>query len=151
MFKNKKLKNLKLIDKQLTAKYCGHKTDRYGKIEAYGSSVKTEMPLRDGGVDYCLDCIGKMAIRCTWCGETIFIGDPITLYSTSTQGFQPPEYAIRYKDNQFVGCLGWDCAETGADRAGFWLPDTESNAGHVVTIRSMYSTAASDGLAISGD
>ena len=65
-----------------------------------------------------------MAIRCAWCGKPIFIGDPVTLYSSAEKNFQIPEYAVRYSENpiKLVGCMRWDCAETGADRCGFWLP-----------------------------
>jgi hypothetical protein len=65
-----------------------------------------------------------MAIRCAWCGNVIFIGDPITLYTPAKKDFSIPEYAKIYTDKplRIVGCLRWDCAETGADRAGFWMP-----------------------------
>lgn len=64
-----------------------------------------------------------MAIRCVWCGSVIFIGDPVTLYSCK-KGTKLPDYVICYnkKLNQYVGCLGWNCAETGADVSGFWIP-----------------------------
>ena len=106
-----------------TATKCGHRTQRTGQVSAFGQTITTKMPTNENGsMDYCLDCIGKMAIRCAWCGDPIFIGNPITLY-TPHGDFQVPEHAIVYNKEplQLVGCLGWNCAETGADRAGFWV------------------------------
>jgi len=83
------------------------------------------MPLANNGhPDYCLKCIGKMSIRCVWCGRTILIGSPITLL-TPLESFNVPDYAVKYgegKISAYVGCLGWDCADTGADLAGYWMP-----------------------------
>lgn len=107
-----------------TAVKCGHRTKRSGSVSAFGCTINTKMRRnRDGSVDYCLDCIGKMAIQCAWCGDPIFIGDPITLYTPRGE-FKVPEHAVIYNNEplQLVGCLSLNCAETGADRAGFWLP-----------------------------
>lgn len=108
---------------------CGHYTKRSGLVSAFGRTVIMKMPKNQRGMmDYCLDRIGKMAVRCAWCGDPIFIGDPITLY-TPFGDFKIPEHAVVYNRNplQLVGCLGWNCAETGADRAGFWLPGEGGN------------------------
>jgi hypothetical protein len=83
------------------------------------------MPLnKDGSVDYCLDCIGKMAIHCAWCGNPIFIADAVTLYTPNDKNFRIPDQAVVHSRDplQLVGCLGWNCAMSGADRAGFWVP-----------------------------
>ena len=100
---------------------CGHETFLKDRVEAFGESVITELPIKNGTTPYCHRCLEKMAIRCAWCGRAIFIGDPITLYSPRDKDQKMPDYAISYKD-RFVGCLRWNCAETGADRAGFWYP-----------------------------
>ena len=83
----------------------------------------TMPPAKNKVPDYCLDCIGKMAIRCAWCGKPILIGDPVTLY-TPEEGAEIPKYAVRYSGDPrcLVGCLRFDCADTGADRSGFWVP-----------------------------
>lgn len=108
------------------ATICGHHTKRTGKISAFGHTITTKMPINEeGSVDYCLNCIAKMAIRCAWCGNPIFIGRPITLYTPVSDNFKIPEHAVVYEREpslQLVGCLRWDCAEAGADRAGFWVP-----------------------------
>ena len=103
---------------------CGHETKERDVIIAFGEKTITKLPVKNGRTPYCHRCIEKMAIRCAWCGKVIFIGDPITLYTPSNKNFKIPEYAIVYnkKPLQLVGCLRWDCAETGGDRAGFWIP-----------------------------
>lgn len=138
---------------------CGHRTKRGGPVSAFGRTITTKMPKNDdGSVDYCLDCIGKMAIRCAWCGDPIFIGDPITLYSPGPRagffsseepseaqkvreqdGFVVPDGAVVYRENPLtlIGCLGWNCADTGADRAGFWFPG-ENGKGRVHRVQTAY-------------
>lgn len=111
---------------------CGHRTEQEGRVSAFEHVIIIEMPRNEiGSVDYCLDCIGKMAIQCAWCGNQIFIGDPITLY-TPRCNFKVPEHAVVYakKPLQLVGCLDGNCAESRADKAGLWLPD-ENGKGHV--------------------
>ncbi len=114
----------KLSPFRYKAEKCGHYTKRVGSVSAFGLTVITKMPKNhNGSVDYCLNCIGKMAIRCAWCGDPIFIGDPITLY-TPYDGFQVPDHAVIHKKEplKLVGCLGWDCADTISDQAGIWTP-----------------------------
>ena len=103
---------------------CGHETFKTDWVHAFGKKCKTEIPVENGKTSYCHKCLSKMAIKCAWCGEVIFIGDPITLYSSVKDNFGIPEHAVVYNKYplQLVGCLRWDCAETGADRAGFWIP-----------------------------
>ena len=101
---------------------CGHTTKLAGTIETFGEKVRFKLGQnKNGEVQYCLDCVGKMTIKCAWCGDIIPVGSPITLY-TPKGDFNVPEHAVVYNEDplQLVGCLGWDCAETGADRAGFW-------------------------------
>ncbi len=95
-----------------------------------------------------------MAIKCAWCGGVIFIGDPITLYSPRDKDRQMPDYAILHskEHNSYVGCLRWECAETGADRAGFWYPP-----GKIMRVPSPLEMAfrqaqnGEDGVIIVGD
>ena len=103
---------------------CGHETFKKDKVTAFGVGCVTEIPIIDGKTDYCHRCLEKMAIRCAWCGKVIFVGDPVTLYSPRDKDRKMPEYAVLHnkEHNSYVGCLRWDCAETGADRAGFWYP-----------------------------
>jgi hypothetical protein len=82
------------------------------------------MPLTgNGNPDYCLKCIAGMSIKCAWCENSIHIGDPVTLYIPEPT-YVAPEYAVRFHEDPrcLVGCLGWNCASTGADRQGFWMP-----------------------------
>jgi hypothetical protein len=107
------------------AKKCGHTTKRSGMMDVFGHTIIMTMPKnKDFSVDYCISCVSKMSIRCAWCGKPIVIGDPVTLYSPAKADYKVPEYAVWHdkKEKQLVGCLRWECADTGMDRAGFWLP-----------------------------
>lgn len=102
---------------------CGHKTRKKDVLNAFGQTIHCEIPIdKDGLTSHCHQCLEKMTIRCAWCGKPIFIGDPVTLYLPRDKDIKMPDYAVSYKNNAFVGCLGWDCAGSGVDRAGFWYP-----------------------------
>jgi len=140
---------------------CGHRTKQTGRVSAFGQSTVMKMPKNKvGSVDYCLDCIGIMTVRCAWCCDPIFIGSSITLYSpgpregffssrepTDAQekrkqkDFALPDGAVIYFEHPLtlVGCLGWNCADTGADRAGFWLPG-EDGKGRVQRVPTVLET-----------
>lgn len=113
----------KVFDATYTAQKCGHKTKLSGSFVAFGEKHSGHLKLEGGKVDYCIECIRKMTIRCAWCGKSIVIGDPVTLYMPNDKGFVIPDYATVYQKEplQLVGCLRWGCADTGADRAGFWV------------------------------
>lgn len=116
-----------LFKKTYTAKVCGHKTKLNGLTSSFGDYYKMSMPKNEhGSTDFCLECIGNMAIRCAWCGEPIWVGDPVTLYCVNIP-FVPPKHAVRYDKDEtcFVGCLRSGCCHTGADRQGFWDPPGE--------------------------
>jgi hypothetical protein len=123
-----------------TATKCGHHTEQYGSVSAFGHTITIQMSMNEyGSVDYCFDCISKMTIRCAWCGNPIFISDPVTLY-TPYDDFKIPEYAVinNEKPLQLVGCLRRNCADTGADRAGFWLPNPDDK-GYVHRVHASYA------------
>lgn len=120
---------LSLDPRRYTATKCGHRTKRVGRATVFDDRPIFSMPLNDlGSVDYCLDCIGDMSIRCAWCEKIITVGSPVTLYSPKDKDFKIPDHAVVYKKKdplQLVGCLGWNCAHTGGDRAGFWMPGND--------------------------
>lgn len=103
---------------------CGHKTFRTDEVSAFGETGELEIAIIDGKAPYCHRCLEKMTIRCAWCSEPIFIGQPITLYSLEDKDQKMPEYAVLYdkESNSYVGCV--HCGEM-ADRAGFWYPPGE--------------------------
>lgn len=95
-----------------------------GQTRPFGESGVTRMPLeKNGRPEYCLACVGQMAIKCAWCGKTIRVGYPVTLYMPGPSSVVP-NHAVPYDADprRYVGCLHAGCAESGADRSGFWMP-----------------------------
>lgn len=135
-----------IFRKTYTANKCGHKTKKKGFMKDGDHTTIMTMPLAESGSpDYCLDCIGKMTIQCAWCDNRISIGSPITLY-TSKKPDEMPDHAVPYTEGgsgAFVGCLGWECADTGGDRAGFWLPG-EDGKGRVERVPTAIETLMSN-------
>jgi hypothetical protein len=125
---------------------CGHKTRLAGKTVIFGQTLHPCFKQNRKSVEYCFDCLSKMAIRCAWCEEPILIGDPITLYSAKDSSPPMPEHAVYYDKSKGmrVGCLGWDCAASGADRAGFWVAG-EDGKGQVAQIPTLFELALSTG------
>lgn len=99
---------------------CGHEIKTSGTVSVFGKEIKFTLSNPQNST-YCMECYANMAIQCAWCGELIMVGDPITLY-TPKKSFEVPEHAVVHQKDplQLVGCLGWDCAQSGMDRAGFW-------------------------------
>jgi hypothetical protein len=100
---------------------CGHKAKWKTMLKIDGKSGVYTLGKQH---DYCPQCWAKAAIKCAWCGGTITPGDAITLYSPRDKDLRSLKHAVVYKRTphlQLVGCLGWNCADTGADRAGFWI------------------------------
>ncbi|MEN9647234.1 MAG: hypothetical protein RLY57_38 [Candidatus Parcubacteria bacterium] len=115
--------------KNYKANKCGHKTKRQGCLTVFGDKHYTymRMPLAENETpDYCLECIGKMSIRCAWCGEPIHIGDPVIASIPLSPTFELPAGAHSFRGDEgetvVLGCLRWDCADSGIFRNGFWNP-----------------------------
>lgn len=101
-----------------------------GAISALDETIHLRLP-KEKPPEYCLDCLENMTIRCAWCELPIFIGNPVTLYvSPEDIGLKLPPGAVVYKENprQVVGCLRMACAQSGADRSGFWVPGADGKA-----------------------
>lgn len=116
----------RLFRKTYMANVCGHRTKKKDFMFDGHETTIMEMPLAENGnPDYCLVCIGAMSIQCAWCGKPITIGDPVTLY-VPEKDFEVPVHAVRYHEGDgpeaLVGCLRWNCADTGGDLCGTWLP-----------------------------
>ncbi len=124
---------------------CGHKFLPKDEITALGRTITTGVPLdENGSTPYCHCCLAEMVVPCAWCHEPIFIGNPITLYIITEKklkneyGFSDQEMEQYKKDGELpdgsiiykasngwltlVGCGYTDCADTGADYSGTWMP-----------------------------
>lgn len=119
---------------------CGHRSVLVKEVEAHGEKQTARTDTQH--LEYCPECLARMAIKCAWCGNVIWPGEPITLYSPSKKDFQVPDGAVVYSKEPLllVGCLGWNCAETGGDRSGFWVPP-----GKVHRVASMFEMLMGQG------
>lgn len=114
---------LNCLSRSYKANVCGHMTRLAGWAVSMDERYPLTIPLtKNGNPDYCLCCIGSMAINCPWCGRPICIGDAVTLYP-SKPGKQPnfrnlrfelPDYRLR------VGCARIGCLRRSGDIAGYW-------------------------------
>lgn len=139
----------RILGIKIPATTCGHMTKIKGKVSAFGETTTITVPVEDGKTLYCHDCLGKMTIRCAWCENLIFIGFPITLYTPKDpNNFEVPKGAHVHSQNPLtlVGCLSRDCADIGADRAGFWHPP-----GEVYRMLSPLEIAAQGNVVITND
>jgi len=107
-----------------TANICGHRTKMEAEVTHKGETYVISLRASDNGrPDYCHECLTNMTIRCAWCGNSIRVGDPVTLYMPR-ETFVVPPHAVRYDEDTrcLVGCLRWNCGASGIDRMGFWVP-----------------------------
>lgn len=138
-------RRVKIILQKKVIAQCGHPTKLMDRVNAFGETgIITITPGKNGKVEYCHRCLEKMTIRCAWCGNPIFIGNPVTLY-TPAENYKIPEHAVICGSNpiRLVGCLGWNCADSGVDRAGFWIPP-----GKVHRVASPLEIALSSGKGV---
>jgi hypothetical protein len=114
-----------IFQKTYIANICGHRTKRQGVAVSFGERGIMNMPLEENGQPgHCLECIGKMAIRCGWCGKPINIGDMVTPYVPKPE---MPEYTRYHQDGPndtrtVIGCCRSTCREFPGDEHGQWLP-----------------------------
>lgn len=127
------------ITKKTVMAGCGHKTLVVGTIIIEGQKRVFAL---DGNAqpECCLDCFQKSIINCAHCGFPIVPGEPITLYEMA-EDFVPKEGSRKYGDeyNCHIGCMRFDCADTGMDRAGFW-----EYPGMVRRVQNIYETILAD-------
>ena len=102
---------------------CGHLSKLEKEVHVHGKTSTLGINYRPfRRPEYCLECAEKAAIICPWCGEPIFPGYYITLYTPKDPNFKVPKGAVVYSKNplQLVGCQRSNCADTGADYCGVW-------------------------------
>lgn len=133
---------------------CGHAAKWKTAMVIHGQGGVYR--LSDKKPKYCPACWAKAAIKCAWCGNAIMPGDAVTLYTPNPhKDFKVPDYAVMYKEKphlQLVGCLRWDCAETGADRAGFWvMPGKVQRVASPIELVFANLENGGDGIVITGD
>ncbi len=98
---------------------CGHYT--YLKDVVTFNGFASVIKITDKNVPYCHKCLEKMTIKCAWCGNPIFIGNRITLFSAK-EIFKIPEYAVKNEDfpGGYVGCDRMSCCDMLGELIAFW-------------------------------
>ena len=131
--------------KSYLATRCQHQTVlRAEVVQIDGSVMPMKLRLEDGKVEYCLNCLAGMAIRCAWCRQPIFIGETLTLYSPGANFIaRGDEVVFRTDPVLMVGCMRIGCGN-GGDRDGFWWPD-DTGHGRVVPVMSPLEQALGTG------
>lgn len=104
--------------RMIPATKCGHKTRISGSVVIFGKHVAFRLPVKDGQTQYCLECIGKMAVRCASCGEPVIVGDTVTLRAPIA-GRRLVESNGCKSDGagRYIGC--YRCGHTRSDGVGF--------------------------------
>jgi hypothetical protein len=87
-------------------------------------------------IQCCAGCFLRLGISCAWCGHPIMLGDPITLYQPK-DGLEHMPNSATY-EGAWVGCMRMGCADTGADRAGFWVADEKFEKGMVKRVPTAF-------------
>ena len=115
---------------------CGHVGYRLALVRFDGHTGLIQCPVKHGQTPYCPRCLERMTIRCAWCGQPIFVGDPVTLY-TNIPEREMPDYAVPFslEPRRYIGCLNWGCGNSH-DHQGFWMPP-----GKVLSVRSPLEVA----------
>ena len=78
----------------------------------------------DGSVDWCLDCVAQMTIRCglPMCERPIFVGHPVIAYCITREMELSPHATVVGVNPRFVlGCTYLECARSGRGRTGYWV------------------------------
>ncbi len=109
-----------IFGRSYKAAVCGHYTKKVVLVTVFEKKIIFVLDTRH--ITYCQRCLAVMSIRCAWCKEPICVNDPITLYHAA-KDFKIPEGAVTFKEHplQLVGCLRLMCADTCAERMGFWV------------------------------
>lgn len=103
---------------------CGHTEAALFTINLYG--MESEQIDQNAKCPSCmLEELKKFAIRCVLCGLPILPGEPVALYSGG--GKMRTDIATKFEDN-YIGCLRWDCCLTAAFFAGHWSEEVFVNA-----------------------
>ncbi len=109
----------------LTAR-CSHRTKLVGLVKRLGGPAIYYLPIsRQGIPEYCHRCLDEMEIPCAWCGESINIGDFVTLTDVTNVEVKLSHRAVIYwvaKRKMAVGCWRFDCADGIDPVAGIWTP-----------------------------
>jgi hypothetical protein len=98
---------------------CGHKTPAEGEVKAFGDAITMVMPRNlKKKHTMCPSCLAKKAICCAWCGQAIFVGEPVTLFVATAGGVEPKPDSMLHGGDRLVGCLRPKCKQPNVSAVG---------------------------------
>ncbi len=116
----------------LVALVCEHPATQYATISAFGDVAITRLPTAEDGIPiYCGDCITKMSCQCARCGRSIFVGDPVCIFSSVGGDIYAAAEIFSTHPKRYVGCMRPDCAPLKGSRSGVWSIGTDGQQGRV--------------------
>lgn len=106
------------------ATICGHETKKEGTVRVFGKNEILSIPVdEEGHTPYCLDCVGRMAIRCALCDEVIYVGEVVALCEVRCLDVLP-KHAVRYKwDERYALCCLRDDLEITSSNIAVFTPE----------------------------
>lgn len=109
-----------LRQKQCTK--CGKRCYQVERYRNPDNTSKWSYVIQPDDEQYCSNCLEQSCIQCAWCGESIKVGHPVTLYSPR-EGVVMPDHAVLYTKDplRYIGCVRRTCCDI-FDRQGFWHP-----------------------------
>ena len=116
---------------------CGHKKTAEGEVKAFGDTMTQVMP-RDLKKKHiiCPACLAKKAICCAWCGQTIFVGEPVTLFAATKGGIEPKPDSLMYGGDRLVGCLRPKCKQPNVSAVGILSLNVTTGATYIGEIET---------------
>ena len=103
---------------------CGHEGPSLFNYDLYGRHIETDQE-RVAQSEQCGACIvtemKRDFIRCCLCGQAIFPGEGVALYSGG-KGIHK-KWTTRH-DGSAIGCLAWGCCPSGGFFGGTWTGKT---------------------------
>ncbi len=98
---------------------CGHIGPKWFVLDTYG--IRTKRFEDSKRCPRChLERLRTFTIRCAACGHIILPGDGVALYDTELNKMKYASVAHRIDERTVLGCMRWDCCESGAFFGGNW-------------------------------
>ncbi len=96
---------------------CGPRGPKLYHLDVYGKVVHNNGNVPDKCGQCCVEWFRSITCRCALCGLVILPGDAVALYRPSRKFKKERVTEVK---SGVLGCMRWDCCESGAFFAGHW-------------------------------